>query len=122
MQNANAAVKKSAEAFTKAYGAATAEGKALPAEQQRQLNAILLKLERALTTKEGLPRRPWYVHQLDAPGAYTGYGAKTIPGVREAVEARNWKEAAEQIEIVAKTLNGWAAQVDTATKLLEGAK
>jgi N-acetylated-alpha-linked acidic dipeptidase len=116
-----ASVKKSAEAFGKAYGAATDGGKALPEEQQRRLDAILLKLERALTTREGLPRRPWYVHQLDAPGAYTGYGAKTIPGVREAVEARNWKEATEQIEVVARTLNGWGAQVDAAAKVLQGA-
>jgi N-acetylated-alpha-linked acidic dipeptidase len=118
LQNAVATAKKSSEAFGKAYGAATAEGKALSAEQQRQLDAILGKLEQALTTKAGLPRRPWYVHQLDAPGAYTGYGAKTIPGVREAVEARNWKEASEQIDIVAKTLQGWAGQVDAATKVL----
>lgn len=122
IQNAVAAVKVSAALYSRAYGAATAEGKALDAETQGKLDAILLKLERALTTQEGLPRRPWYVHQLDAPGAYTGYGAKTIPGVREAVEARNWEEAAEQIDIVAKTLNGWAGQVDAATKLLGGGK
>jgi N-acetylated-alpha-linked acidic dipeptidase len=122
IQNAVATVKASAAAYAKAYGAATSEGKALSAAAQLKLDAILLKLERALTTKEGLPRRSWYIHQLDAPGAYTGYGAKTIPGVREAIEARNWKEAAEQIEIVARTLNGWAAQVDAATGVLGGAK
>jgi N-acetylated-alpha-linked acidic dipeptidase len=122
LQNAVETAKKSADAFSKAYGAATADGAALPADTQVKLDAILGKLEQALTTKEGLPRRGWYIHQLDAPGAYTGYGAKTIPGVREAVEARNWKEAGEQVDIVAKTINGWAKQVDAATALVGGAK
>jgi hypothetical protein len=121
LQNANAMVKKSAEAFTKAYGAATAEGKALPAEQQRQLNAILLKLERALTSKEGLPRRPWHVHQLDAPGAYTGYGARPSRSARGG-RGPQLEEAGEQIEVVAKTLRGWAAQVDARDEAPGGAK
>ncbi len=52
----------------------------------------------------GLPRRPWYKHQIYAPGYYTGYGVKTLPGIREAIEQRNWKEAQENIEIVSKTI------------------
>ena len=46
---------------------------------------------------EGLPRRPWYRHAIYAPGFYTGYGVKTVPGVREAIEERKWDEAREQI-------------------------
>ena len=65
-----------------------------------------MKTERALTRKEGLPRRPWYVHQIYAPGFYTGYGVKTLPGVREALEQRNWKEAEEQIGVVVGTHRG----------------
>ena len=52
----------------------------------------------------GLPRRSWYKHSLYAPGFYTGYGVKTMPGIREAIEQRNWKEAQEQIEVDAKAL------------------
>ena len=59
----------------------------------------------------GLPKRPWYRHTIYAPGYYTGYGVKTLPGIREAIEQRNWKEAQEQIEIVSKAitviLNKW---------------
>jgi N-acetylated-alpha-linked acidic dipeptidase len=120
LQNALATLKASTAAYTKAYGKATADGKALPADTQLQLDRILLKLERSLTTKEGLPRRPWYVHQIDAPGAYTGYGAKTLPAIREAVEARTWQEATDQIGVVAKTLEGCAKEVDRATAVVKG--
>jgi N-acetylated-alpha-linked acidic dipeptidase len=54
--------------------------------------------------ENGLPRRAWYKHSLYAPGFYTGYGVKTMPGIREAIEQRNWKEAQEQIEVDAKAL------------------
>jgi len=66
-----------------------------------------------------LPRRNWYRHQVYAPGFYTGYGVKTLPGIREAIEERNWKEAQENIEIVAKTLNDYSAQVEQANALLK---
>jgi N-acetylated-alpha-linked acidic dipeptidase len=61
-----------------------------------------------LLTETGLPRRGWYKHTLYAPGFYTGYGVKTIPGVREAIEQRNWKEAQEQIAVVAGAINNLA--------------
>lgn len=63
-------------------------------------NRALYKAEQQLLVMQGLPRREWYKHSLYAPGFYTGYGVKTIPGVREAIEQRNWKEAKEQINIV----------------------
>lgn len=63
-----------------------------------------MKLEAALMDEEGLPRRPWFKHELYAPGFYTGYGVKTLPGVREAIEQKNWKEAQSEIEVLAKTL------------------
>ena len=53
-----------------------------------------MKTERALGPKEGLPGRPWYRHQIYAPGFYTGYGVKTLPAVREAIEQREWKKVA----------------------------
>lgn len=68
------------------------------------LNIALYQAEQQLLTTNGLPRRPWYKHSLYAPGFYTGYGVKTMPGVREAIEQRNWKEAQEQIMINAATI------------------
>lgn len=82
-------------------------------------NAVLLTAERALTRKEGLPRRPWFRHQVYAPGFYTGYGVKTLPAVREALEQRAWDEAREQIPLVAATLERYAAEVERAADALE---
>ncbi|HEV7506437.1 MAG TPA: transferrin receptor-like dimerization domain-containing protein [Thermoanaerobaculia bacterium] len=118
LQNAVASLKKSTTDYDKAYGAATAAGKALPTETANRLNAILMKSERVLTRPEGLPRRSWYVHQIYAPGYYTGYGVKTLPAVREALEQRNWKEATDQIPIVAATIEGFAREIDKATAVL----
>ncbi|HTK39163.1 MAG TPA: transferrin receptor-like dimerization domain-containing protein, partial [Pyrinomonadaceae bacterium] len=112
LQNALAKLNKSAARFKKA----SAE-RSLSKNQQEELDAILFKSERALTDPSGLPRRNWFRHQIYAPGFYTGYGVKTLPGIREAIEQRNWKEAAEEIEVVSKTIDGFAAQIDKATSL-----
>jgi N-acetylated-alpha-linked acidic dipeptidase len=69
------------------------------------INEKLFTAEQQLLTKAGLPRRPWYKHSLYAPGFYTGYGVKTVPGVREAIEQKNWAEATEQMGEVAKAIN-----------------
>ena len=71
-----------------------------------------------MTLPQGLPGRDWYKHQLYAPGLYTGYGAKTLPGVREASEAGRFEEAGAQAKMVAKALKNFAAQVEEADKLL----
>ncbi len=60
------------------------------------LNAQLIAVERSLTLPDGLPGRPWYRNQIYAPGLYTGYGVKTLPGVRESIEEKQWKLAEEQ--------------------------
>ncbi len=67
-------------------------------------NESLYKAEQQLLNETGLPRRSWYKHTLYAPGFYTGYGVKTMPGIREAIEQRNWKEAQDQIEVDAKAI------------------
>jgi N-acetylated-alpha-linked acidic dipeptidase len=67
-------------------------------------NRSLYRAEQQLLIETGLPRRTWYKHSLYAPGFYTGYGVKTMPGIREAIEQRNLKEAQEQIEVDAKAL------------------
>lgn len=69
---------------------------------------IAMQLERALTREEGLPQRPWYRHYVYAPGLYTGYGVKTFPAVREAIELRKWSEANAQIVVLAKVIEGYA--------------
>ncbi|MBV9214804.1 MAG: M28 family peptidase [Acidobacteria bacterium] len=92
-------------------------GKQPSPAQQAALDEVLYKTERALTRSEGLPRRDWFRHQIYAPGFYTGYGVKTVPGVREAIEQRDWREAAEQIMIVSRTIENFAAEIDKAAKM-----
>jgi len=69
-----------------------------------KLNQRLFRAEQELLDQGGLPRRPWYKHTIYAPGFYTGYGVKTLPGIREAVEQRNWPEAQQQIGVVASAV------------------
>ncbi|HYK82201.1 MAG TPA: M28 family metallopeptidase [Gemmatimonadales bacterium] len=103
-------------AFAKAQAAG---GRAFEGPAAGALNATLLRSERALLSPQGLPRRPWYRHAIYAPGFYTGYGVKTLPGVREAIEQRNWKEADEQIRVLATTLRAEADVVTQAAERLE---
>ena len=79
----------------------------LPKAKKDKLNAMLMNAEHKLTSEEGLPRRPWFKHQIYAPGFYTGYGVKTLPGVREAIEQKNWSEAKEQISVLSETLSNF---------------
>ncbi|HVW95635.1 MAG TPA: transferrin receptor-like dimerization domain-containing protein [Mucilaginibacter sp.] len=81
-----------------------------------KLNKLLYQAEQVLLSPEGLPRRPWYRHTIYAPGFYTGYGVKTLPGIREALEQRNWKEAQEQIGIASACINNLAAYLDKAAE------
>lgn len=78
---------------------------------KEQLNALLMKSESLLTEAGGLPRRGWFKHQIYAPGFYTGYGVKTLPGVREALEQKDWAEARQQIEKLATVLSGFDAHL-----------
>ena len=112
LQSALAKLKESASNYQKASA-----GKQPNAASQKALDEILFKTERVLTRSEGLPRRDWFTHQIYAPGFYTGYGVKTLPGIREAIEQHDWKEAGEQIVIVSKTIEGFAAEIDRAAKL-----
>jgi N-acetylated-alpha-linked acidic dipeptidase len=114
LENKMAQLKKTAEEFQKQYNSAIQ----LPVDKQNELNEILYKVERSLINEKGLPRRPWYKHQIYAPGFYTGYGVKTLPGIREAIEQRNWKEAQENIEIVSKTIDTYTQQVQHAMNII----
>ena len=113
LENAVIQLKEAAEEFQKQYNIAIQ----LPVDKRNELNEILYKVERSLINDNGLPRRPWYKHQIYAPGYYTGYGVKTLPGIREAIEQRNWKEAQENIVIVSKTLEAYTLQVQHAINL-----
>lgn len=114
LQNSLAKLQES----SKNYQLAMRSGKQTSAADRVRLNQILMNIESYLTSNKGLPRRDWFKHQIYAPGFYTGYGVKTLPGVREAIEQRNWSEAAQQIEITAKTIENFAVQIDKAAKLL----
>ena len=92
----------------------------LTAVQREAVNEVLITTERLMTNDDGLPRRPWFRHQVYAPGFYTGYGVKTLPGIREAIEQRNWEEATEQIELVAEMLIRVSGALERAVRILEG--
>jgi N-acetylated-alpha-linked acidic dipeptidase len=114
LENAMAQLKSTADEFQKQYNRAFQ----LPVEKQNELNEILYKVERSLINENGLPRRPWYKNQIYAPGYYTGYGVKTLPGIREAIEQRTWQEAQENIEIVSKTIESYTHQVQQAVNII----
>ena len=84
-------------------------------EAARAVDRLLIDSERALTNAAGLPRRPWFKHLLYAPGVYTGYDVKTVPGVREAIELKRYEEADQEIVRAAQALTAQAALVDRAT-------
>lgn len=79
-----------------------------------KLNKLLYHAEQQLLSADGLPRRSWYRHTIYAPGFYTGYGVKTLPGIREAIEQRNWPEAQQQIKVVAGSINNLAGYLQAA--------
>ena len=122
LENAVNALQKSANEYQKAKNEFDKSGKTLSNDQQKNLDQLIYRSERFLTNKEGLTGRPWYVHEIYAPGFYTGYGVKTLPAVREAVESRNWDEANKQAVVVANTLNNYSKEIDKATEMLKAAK
>jgi N-acetylated-alpha-linked acidic dipeptidase len=119
LENASDELDRAAAKFEKAY-AGVAAGTA-SAASLAQVNALLRQSDQALLIPEGLPKRPWYQHSLYAPGLYTGYGVKTMPGVREAIEQKDWKQADEQIVKVAAAIMRESELVTKAAVLLEQA-
>ncbi|MFN8065085.1 MAG: M28 family metallopeptidase [Vicinamibacterales bacterium] len=111
-----APLENAASALTRAadrYKAALAKAGSDPA-MLRAVNARLIQAERQFIDESGLPRRPWYRHLLYAPGFYTGYGVKTVPGVREGIEQKRYAEAEKEVVRV-------AAAIDRLTALIEDA-
>ena len=91
----------------------------LSTDELTKFNTILYQAEQKLLSEKGLPRRPWYRHQIYAPGFYTGYGVKTLPGVREGIEEHNWKESQERISVLAEVLMAFDATILQALSLLK---
>jgi N-acetylated-alpha-linked acidic dipeptidase len=120
LDNAVDLLTRAADRYEHAFGRAQANGgAALGRPEARAVNTALIQSERALMSAAGLPRRPGYRHAVYAPGFYTGYGVKTLPGVREAIEQKNWQEAEQQILVVGKALQAAADVVTRAADQLE---
>lgn len=119
LRNAVETLSRSSEHYGRAHAAAMRDSAALASASLTDVNMRLLQCERLLTDAKGLPRRDWFKHMLYAPGFYTGYGVKTIPAVREAIEQKLWPEATEQIVRVSGVLEKEAAAIDAAATALE---
>ncbi len=123
LENASEEVARSAAEYRKAFEQANANGGArLASASLAGVNHLLIESERKLTNSQGLPNRPWFKHQLYAPGFYTGYAVKTMPAVREAIEQKQWKQADEAIVVVAGVLRDEAALIASAANNLAAVK
>jgi N-acetylated-alpha-linked acidic dipeptidase len=87
-----------------------------------RLQALMIDIDLTLAPDIGLPGRPWYKNLIYAPGRFTGYGAKTLPGVREAIEDRRWADANRYVKITADALNAYSDRLDQATAVLQGTR
>jgi N-acetylated-alpha-linked acidic dipeptidase len=119
LDNAIDALTESAGQFSKVVKNFRQKSTAVPASLLAEINQKLIRSDRLLTSGEGLPGRPWFKNLIYAPGFYTGYGVKTIPGVREAIEQKRWKEAEQEIVRVAAALSAQAALIGSAASDLE---
>ena len=81
---------------------------------------IALDIDGTLTSDVGLPGRPWFRNLVYAPGRLTGYGAKTLPGVREALEERHWEDADRYGALSAQALNAYSERLERATAVIDG--
>ena len=123
LDNAVDELARSAADYRKALEHVNANGgAALASASLADVNRLLIESERKLTTPEGLPNRPWFKHQIYAPGFYTGYAAKTVPAVRESIEQKQWKQADEAIVVVSRVLQNEAALISSAAAKLAAAK
>ena len=114
LENAMTELKKQSQAFEEASKAYDRNSK-----KDVELNHILMGMEQLLLRDGGLPKRPWFKNQIYAPGFYTGYGVKTLPGVREAIEQRDFKQTNAEIEIVADVLNRFSKAIAQATNVMK---
>jgi N-acetylated-alpha-linked acidic dipeptidase len=116
LENAATALTQAADRYRKSLEESRSR---LTPEVIRTVNKGLIQSERQLTDAAGLPRRSWYRHLLYAPGYYTGYAVKTMPGVREAIEEKNYTEAEREILRVADALSRTTALINDLTGALD---
>lgn len=122
LDNATDSLNRAAAEYRKAAANAEANGGAALAKASlKEVNQMLVESEHQLTLEQGLPGRPWFKHFVDAPGQYTGYEAKTLPVVREAIEQKQWGAADAGIAMTAKVLETEAAYVLSIAQKLDGA-
>ncbi|HXO60709.1 MAG TPA: transferrin receptor-like dimerization domain-containing protein [Candidatus Acidoferrales bacterium] len=127
LDNAIGALGRSATEYRKALekinvnGGSAITAASLSVASLSEVNKLLIESERKLTNAEGLPNRPWFKHQIYAPGFYTGYAAKTMPAVREAIEQKQWKQADAGIVVVAHVLQDEAELISAAAAKLDAA-
>jgi N-acetylated-alpha-linked acidic dipeptidase len=123
LQNSADQLTRSAEEYKKAMARVMQDGGSLLASGTVVgVNRMLIESERKLTSPEGLPGRPWFKHQIYAPGVYTGYEAKAMPAVREAIEQKQWKQAEQSIADAATALQNEAALASAAAAKLAAVK
>jgi len=115
LDNASDELTRAARDFDRAAEASAA---GLTPARAADVNALVRTVERAMTRAEGLPRRPWFRHYVYAPGFYTGYGVKTLPAVREAIEEKQWGDVNREIAKTAEAIAGGAARIREAAKKL----
>lgn len=120
LENAVAELTRSATAYEAAIKRLEGDSGALDRRDLRMVNQMMVQSERALGHDEGLPGRPWFAHLIYAPGFYTGYGVKTMPGIREAIEEEQWTNADREIERVAAAVRATAALVASSAEELSG--
>jgi len=119
LQAAASRLEQSAQAYDLALARAAEGDYRLPAAEVAELNRTLQGVEQTLLLPQGLPGREWYRYALSDPGLYTGYGAKTLPAIREAIEEHQWPVAEQFLPVVAQVLAATAARLDEARKLLQ---
>ena len=111
LENAVDRLKASAAAYDAAYAA---RGTGLAPAARARLNDLLFDIDQLLLDPTGLPGRPWFRNLVYAPGRFTGYGAKTLPGVREAIEERRFDDADAYAARTAKVIDAYATRLDAA--------
>jgi len=100
--------------------ALAAHGAALSADRLARLQSLMQSIDQTLTTDIGLPGRPWFKNLVYAPGTLTGYGTKTLPGVREGIEQERFDDAARYIALTASVLNAYSDRLGQASAVLGG--
>jgi N-acetylated-alpha-linked acidic dipeptidase len=118
LENGVADLSNSAEKYQKALNQLMQSDSALDSPQISAVNQLLMLTERATLREAGLPGRSWYKNQIYAPGAYTGYGVKTMAAVREAMDQHKWQLAGQQTPMVGSVLVDWSHAIDAATDKL----